>query len=95
MTLLTLAPAGLQALATHCEGASAEVAVSSTPAVPSARAQATAVAVSVLHTGTVLTGTTLSGRLTTHATQLNTVADGFAAEDTHDAASLAALAAAR
>jgi hypothetical protein len=58
MTLLTLEPAGLQALATHCEGAS-------------------------------------SGRLTTHATQLNTVADGFAAEDTHDAASLASLAVAR
>lgn len=93
MSLLTLGPAGLQTLATHLSGASAEVAVSSTPAVPSASAQATAAAVTAVHGSTGLTGTTLSGRMTTHATRLNTVAGGFTANDNQDAASLAGLAA--
>lgn len=93
MSLLTLGPTGLQSLATHCEGASAEVAIGSTPAVPSASAQATAAAVTAVHTSTGLTGTTLSGRMTTHSTRLNTVAGGFSANDSQDAASLAGLAA--
>lgn len=91
MSLLKLAPTGLQSLATHLAGASSEIAVSSTPAVPSASAQATAAAVTAVHTGTGLTGTTLSGRMTTHATRLNTVSGGFKANDTNDAASLAGL----
>jgi hypothetical protein len=44
MSLLTLEPAGLQALATHFEGWSADVAVSATPTVPAASIQATAAA---------------------------------------------------
>lgn len=91
MSLLKVGPAGLETLATHCDGWSAEVAGRAAPTCPAASVQATAVAVNALHTSTGVSGVTLATRMTTHGTHLTTVAGRFTAEDTHDATDLARL----
>lgn len=95
MSLLTVDPAGLQALATNCEAWSVHVAANTSPRTPTASVQATAAAVGAVHVATGATGAVLGSRLTANAVHLSDTAAAFAAEDAGDAAELAALAAGR
>lgn len=81
MSLLAAEPVGLQRLAADCESWSAEVAVTSAPAILARSVQATAAAVTVIHAQLCSTGNMLSAQMRRTATALTDAACGYTAQD--------------
>ena len=81
MSLLTVSPSELQALATHCESWSAHVAVSSPPPAATASFQATAAAVGAVHVSTGVVGGVLATRMAANGDQLGATARELTDQD--------------
>ncbi len=92
MSLLGTDPNGLKSLAEECELWSAEVAVTSAPAILARSVQATAAAVTVIHAQLCSTGNMLSARMRGTAVALTDAACGYTAHDGDSAAALDGLA---
>lgn len=91
MNLLETEPLALKRLAADCESWSAEVAVTGAPAIITRSAQATASAVTAIHTQLYSTGNILSARMRRTATALTDAACGYTAQDDDCATTLDGL----
>lgn len=92
MTLLDVAPAGLESLAGSCGAWAGEVAVAAAPGVPVAAGHASAVVVAAIHAQVGASAETLAGRMDASAGKLTPAAARYAWQDDQSAGRIASVA---
>jgi len=92
MTLLDVAPAGLETLAGHCGTWAGEVAGAAGPGVPTAAGHASAVAVAAIHARVGVSAEGLAARMIGTTGKLTAAAATYTSQDDQSAGRIAGVA---